>query len=339
MPDIAMPAAEMLAPLKFVPVYMERIWGGTLMSEYLMRQLPEHSGPIGEAWELCDRNEVNSVVAEGALAGVTLNELVTHYGSALLGRKGANCRRFPLLVKLIDAGERLSLQVHPDEAACRILGNGAEPKTEMWYIIASRPGAQILAGLHSRASKLQLMQLLDSPEVVNQLQVYASHPGDAYYITSGTLHAIGGGNLILEIQQNSDTTYRISDWGRVDANGNSRELHKEPGVQAINFTNRCSPRIAGVSGVANLNRKFEVVNMCPHFHVTELHLCSPWKENTAQSSSFHLISSVSHQVEIGKDERKIVLQPGETALVPAVMGIYTITPLEEGECVVIRTTL
>lgn len=332
-------APEALYPLKFAPVYMERVWGGTLLAEHLQRELPQSSVPIGESWELCDREELSSAVAEGDLTGATLENLICEYGSALLGRRGMKYKRFPLLVKLIDAGERLSLQVHPDENACRIIGNGAEPKTEMWYIIASRPGAQILAGLHGRATKLQINELLDSPEIAGQLQTYISHPGDAYYITSGTLHAIGGGNLILEIQQNSDTTYRISDWGRVGADGKPRELHREAGLQSINFTNRTSPRVAGVAGRAGLNRKFDVVRMCPYFRVTELRVVSELIENTANDSSFHLISSVSSRIEVGRDRRKTVVEPGETVLIPANMGVYTITPLEDGESVVIKTTL
>ena len=148
----------------------------------------------------------------------------------------------------------------------------------MWYIVAARKGAQILAGLQGRATRQQLVSMLDSPEVENLLQVYPSLPGDAYFITSGTLHAIGGGNLILEIQQNSDTTYRVSDWGRVDAHGNPRELHVEKGIQSINFMNRTSPRVVGVTDQVSHNRKFDVVSNCPFFTVTDLRLTELWTD-------------------------------------------------------------
>ncbi len=337
--NITLDAAK-LYPLKFQPVYMERVWGGTMMREVLGRQLPESKLPIGEAWELVDREGEQSVVANGELAGATLNELVSHYRSMLVGRLGGRSERFPLIVKLIDAGERLSLQVHPDESACREIGNGAEPKTEMWYIISARPGARILAGLDGRATKIRLKDVLDSPsEVESMLQIYSSQPGDAYYIASGTLHAIGAGNLILEIQQNSDTTYRVNDWGRVDSNGKPRELHKEAGLKSINFTNRTSPRIAGVVGETPFNRKFDVVKMCPFFQVTDLRLRSVWNDTTAPGDTFHLLSAVKGEVLVGRDERSVAVKAGETVLVPAGFGSYSITPLENSDATVVKTTL
>ncbi len=331
-----------LYPLKFTPIYQERIWGGTQMTEVLGREVPAGKDPVGESWELVDREGEESVLANGPMAGKTLHELVSHYGRELLGRKARETNRFPLLVKLIDAGDRLSLQVHPDEAACREIGNGAEPKTEMWYIIAARKGAKILAGLQGRATKQQLVARLTSPDVEDLLQVYPAQPGDAYFITSGTLHAIGGGNLILEIQQNSDTTYRVSDWGRVDANGKSRQLHVDVGVRSINFMNRTSPRIAGVSGSASHNRKFDVVNTCPFFTVTDLRLVQTWNDDTSASGSFHLISAVNAPVLVGRPGQEgqfVELAAGESCLIPANYGTYQIQPLAEGECTVVKSTL
>lgn len=331
-----------LYPLKFTPIYQARIWGGTQMAEVLHREVPASEEPIGESWELVDRDGENSVLANGPMAGKTLHELLLHYGREFVGRRAKSINRFPLLVKLIDAGDRLSLQVHPDEAACAQIGGGAEPKTEMWYIVAARKGAQILAGLQGRATRQQLVSQLDSPEVENLLQVYPSLPGDAYFITSGTLHAIGGGNLILEIQQNSDTTYRVSDWGRVDAHGNPRELHIEKGIQSINFMNRTSPRVVGVTDHVLHNRKFDVVSNCPFFAVTDLRLTELWTDDTGSFGSFHMISAVNGPVTVGKPEdpnRSVRLAAGETALVPACFGCYVIVPEEPGETTVVKTTL
>lgn len=331
-----------LYPLKFVPIYQARIWGGSQMSEVLHREVPASEDPIGESWEIVDRDGENSVLANGPMAGKTLHELLQHYGRELVGRRAKSIQRFPLLVKLIDAGDRLSLQVHPDEAACARIGEGAEPKTEMWYIVAARKGAQILAGLQGRATRQQLVSRLDSPEVENLLQVYPSQPGDAYFITSGTLHAIGGGNLILEIQQNSDTTYRVSDWGRVDAHGKPRELHIEKGIQSINFMNRTSPRIVGVTDHVSHNRKFDVVSNCPFFTVTDLRLTELWLDDTGSFGSFHMISAINGAVRVGKTdnpERSVVLAAGETALIPACFGSYVIVPEGEGETTVVKTTL
>ncbi len=334
--------SNLLYPLKFTPIYQARIWGGTQMNDVLNRQVPASDEPIGESWEIVDREDENSVLSNGPMAGRTLHELLQHYGRELVGRKAKSINRFPLLVKLIDAGDRLSLQVHPDEAACARIGAGAEPKTEMWYILAARKGAQILAGLQSRATKQQLVSMLDSPDVENLLQVYPSQPRDSYFITSGTLHAIGGGNLILEIQQNSDTTYRVSDWGRVDANGVSRELHVEKGIQSINFMNRTSPRITGVTDHVSHNRKFDVVSSCPFFRVTDLRLTEQWIDDTGSFGSFHMICPVNAPITVGKanePDRSVRLAPGETALIPASFGSYVIVPENSDETTVVKTTL
>ena len=333
--------SDRLYPLKFDPVYMQRIWGGSQMSEVLGRTLPEHDDPIGEAWEISDRPEGESVVANGPLAGEKLSQLVKFYGRSLLGE---NCRvtdRFPLLIKLIDAGERLSLQVHPDENACRSEGGNAEPKTEMWYVLSAAPGAKILAGLSEKATRHHLAEFISSPDVERLLQVYPSKAGDAYFIPSGTLHAIGAGNLILEIQQNSDTTYRISDWGRVDSNGNSRELHVKKGMKAINFMNRKSPRIAGAADRVLRNRKYDIVSICPFFNVSEWRLVEPRMDDT-KKGSFHLLSAVnsSFEVSCGSCAEPVTAMPGETVLIPAAVGAYRIAPVAgAGECTVIKTTL
>ena len=338
MSDKFIPASE-LYPLLFHPEYQARIWGGSLMTEVFHRELPSASEPIGEAWEISDRDDVQSVVANGALAGCTINELWRYYGRSIAGTKSRITDRFPLLIKLIDAGERLSLQVHPDDNACRMLGGGAEPKTEMWYVIAARPGAEILAGLTERATRLQLCEQLHSAEVEKLLQTYASRPGDSYYITSGTLHAIGAGNLILEIQQNSDTTYRISDWGRVDQSGKSRELHIEKGMRSINFFNRKSPRTPGVADRVNRNRKFDLVPHCPFFQVADLRLTSEIADDT-RGQSFHLLSAVNHPVTVSGRGGEFHIESGCTALIPANYGVYKIIPecLQE-ETVVIKSTL
>ncbi len=334
-----------LYPLTFSPLYFERIWGGSQLAEVLGREVPAGEKPIGEAWELVDREDAQSVVDAGPLAGYTIHELVEFYGRSLLGNKWTG-GRFPLLIKLIDAGQRLSLQVHPDEKACAMLGNGAEPKTEMWYIISARRGAKIMAGLSPRGTRQQLISQLDSSEVENLLQVYLSQPGDAYFIPTGTIHAIGEGNLLLEIQQNSDTTYRVSDWGRRDSNGKSRELHVEEALKSIDFINRTCPRISGVVGSAPHNRKFPVVNRCRFFAVDSLLLRDTWLDDTANTASFHLLSAIDGAVTIGHSPEAIaagegtVLERGRTCLIPACYGAYVIVPEAPDKTTnVVRTTL
>ena len=331
-----------LYPLKFRPVYQPRVWGGEQLNEVLRRDVPEAS-PIGESWEIADRDDVNSVVAEGPLAGAAVGELVKHYGVALLGSKGRGMTRFPLLVKLIDAGERLSLQVHPDAGSCARIGGGAEPKTEMWYIISAKRGAQIFAGLKPRATRLKLTELLgsgDAEELESQLQVYESLPRDAYYIQAGTVHAIGAGNLLLEIQQNSDTTYRLSDWGRLGLDGKPRELHVAQGMASIDFTNRMSPRIAGSVNQTRHNRKFDVITLCPFFRVSDLRLTSSWRDCTLNDASFHLLTAIDAPVSIlGRNGGEVKIEPGESALLPANFGDYALEPHMAGESTVVKTTL
>ena len=334
------PEISALAPLKFVPIYMERPWGGTLLGELLKRETPA-GVKTGEAWEISDREGADSVVEEGPLAGTRLSELVRHYGRSLLGAKALDIRRFPLLVKLIDAGDRLSLQVHPDENACRRAADGSEPKTEMWYVIAVRRGARILAGLNTKATRLQFQEKVNSPEIEELLQSHRSVPGDAYFIPAGVLHAIGGGNLLLEIQQNSDTTYRLSDWGRVDSEGRSRELHLEKGLAAVDFFNRNSPRIPGVTGRAGFNRRFLLVGNSQYFRVAELRLVEPLREDTFQDSSFHIITAINGRIAIEGEESELRCEAGggRSVLVPAGFGPYRIVPLEDGETTVLKTTL
>lgn len=329
---------DKLYPLVFKPIYHGKMWGGTQIKDVLKRDVPELDEPIGESWELVDREDEQSVVVNGPLKGATITQLVKHYGKALLGSKYTG-GRFPLLVKVIDAGERLSLQVHPDEQACARLGDGAEPKTEMWYILGTKKGAKIMAGVNPRSTKQKLLSSLQSAEVEDSLQVFESEPGDAYFITSGTLHAIGEGNLLIEIQQNSDTTYRVSDWGRVDQDGKSRELHYDKALESINFINRTSPRIPGVVGTVNHNRKFPVVNRCRFFNVDDLRLIGEWNENTKSSNSFHLVSCINKKIRISTEDSNVDLEPGQTCLIPACLGAYRILPMEPGETDVLKTTL
>jgi len=330
---------DKLYPLVFAPIYHGKMWGGTQIKEFLKRDdIPELKDPLGESWELVDREDEQSVVTNGPLKGATITQLVKNYGKSLLGSKYVG-GRFPLLVKIIDASERLSLQVHPDEQACARIGDGAEPKTEMWYILNAQKNAKIMAGVNPRSTKQKVLSTMHGAEVENELQVFESTTGDAYFISSGTLHAIGEGNLVLEIQQNSDTTYRVSDWGRVDKDGNPRELHVEKALESINYINRNSPRVPGVSGVVEHNRKFPIVNRCRFFSVDDLRLIGEWNENTTTSGSFHLISCVNKPIRISSDENNVDLSPGQTCLIPANLGAYRILPIEPGTTNVLKTTL
>ena len=326
-----------LYPLLFEPAYKEVLWGGHRLAEKFGRPLPVDGPPVGEAWEICDRPEFESPVLNGPLRGVTLRELVSGFGRDFVGHTFQG-GRFPILVKLLDAEKRVSLQVHPNEAACRSIGGNAEPKTEMWYILAAEKGAKIIAGLSPKSSRMQFMENLHSPDIENQLQVFDSFPGDAYFISAGRVHAIGAGNLLLEIQQNSDTTYRLSDWGRVGADGKPRELHIEQALKCIDFMDRTVPRITAPSDWVSHNRKFPLLNRCPFFQVDELLLSTDWHDSTESTASFHLLTAVSAPFKVGRTDKSTDVPIGSTCLLPACFGNYTINPAGE-QATIIRTTL
>lgn len=326
-------------PVKFAPIYMNRIWGGTMMHDLLGRDVPSSGVPVGESWEIVDRNGEQSVAVNGVWNGMSIEDILHQYGKEVLGPKGSGYDRFPLLVKLIDAGERLSLQVHPDENACSLIGGDAQPKTEMWYIIGCNADGCILAGLAEGANRDKLEKNINSPDVENMLQKFASVPGDGYFIKSGTLHAIGGGNLILEIQQNSDTTYRISDWGRVDSNGKSRELHIDKGIRSINFNDHSDCRIDGVENIAGGNNCKNMVGDCPFFRIDAVSLVSEKLENTFNDGSFHILSCAEGCLVIKTTDDEVKISKGESLLVPYALGEYIVAPAGRGSNILIKTTL
>jgi mannose-6-phosphate isomerase len=243
-------------PIRFVPLYMERVWGGREFSAKLGRELPG-SQPIGEAWEIVDREEAQSVVADGPWAGKTLHELWTSHRTEIFGPRHARAgSRFPLLCKLLDARDRLSVQVHPPASVAPRLGG--EPKTEMWYFLACDAGSNIYAGLAPRTTRESFEKALTQGTVEKSLHVLPTHEGDSIFIPSGRIHAIGEGNLIVEIQQNSDTTYRVFDWNRTGLDGKPRALHIEESLASVDFADY-APKLE--------RRSSGVIAECPHFRV------------------------------------------------------------------------
>lgn len=329
---------EQLYPLLFEPVYKQVIWGGNKLSAVLNRPIPDDVGPIGESWEICDRPDVETLVLNGSLAGISLHQLVVEYGRNFVGANFSG-GRFPLLVKLIDAGKRLSLQVHPSEAVCAKLRDGSQPKTEMWYIINTEPGSLIFAGMKSSATRQQFLDNLDSSDIENLLQVFDSIPGDAYFINAGRVHAIGAGNLLLEVQQNSDTTFRISDWGRSDENGKPRELHVEKALESIDFMDRTVPRISGASNIAEHNRKYPMINRCPFFRTDDLKLVEDWRDSTFSTRSFHILTAINAPVAIENSKFRTDVPVGCSCLIPACFGNYSIVVQPGITSTVVKTTL
>lgn len=219
-------------PVSFRPIFKERIWGGRRLHSLYGKALPPGQ-MIGESWEICDRPGDCSVIANGPWAGKDLRWLMTHHGRDLLGRSVDSDERFPLLVKVLDAEEDLSLQVHPPEQIAASLAG--EPKTEFWYVAEARPGACLHAGLKSGVTRDSFAQQAREGTVAQAFHRHSLQSGDAMFLPSGRVHALGAGTVVFEVQQNSDTTYRVFDWNRLGLDGRPRELHLDQALNAIAF--------------------------------------------------------------------------------------------------------
>lgn len=219
-------------PLKFRPIYKQRIWGGQKLREVFGKDLPAGE-KIGESWELADLPQDKSVIANGELTGQTLQSAIKKYPKEITGDDNFP-DTFPLLIKFLDAQDILSVQVHPDPDTCLRMGRG-KPKTECWYIISAESGAVIYKGLKEGVTKEQFAKSIEKGTVADMLVKIPVEVGQCHFLPSGTTHAIGQGLLIAEIQMPSDTTYRVFDWNRVDDTGKSRELHIEEALESIHF--------------------------------------------------------------------------------------------------------
>ena len=231
-------------PLIFKPIYKERVWGGQKLASLLGRTIPQNI-PIGESWEIVDRVADQSVVANGPHQGKTLNELLKSHGKQVMGASYKANTPFPILVKWLDCKEALSVQVHPPKKIASLLKG--QPKTESWYILESEPQAKLYLGLVPHTNLNDFTEAIAQRRLEPLLAHTETKAGDSYLIESGTLHAIGGGNLILEIQQNSDTTFRAYDWNRLGLDGKPRKLHLEETIKSmnINYLNKNPARIQG----------------------------------------------------------------------------------------------
>ena len=223
----------MLYPFIFKPIFKERVWGGRKLEELYQKALPP-GVPIGESWEISDRPGDTSTIANGPLAGRDLHWLMQNHRRELLGEATPQAGRFPLLVKVLDAREKLSLQVHPPAQKAAQLGG--EPKTEMWYIADAAPEAELFVGLKRGVTRQEFEQKVTTGTVAECFHRAGVRAGDAMFLPSGRVHAIGAGLVIFEIQQNSDTTYRVFDWNRVGLDGKARELHLAESFASIDFS-------------------------------------------------------------------------------------------------------
>jgi len=224
-----------LYPLRFEPIYQYRLWGGRRLSDLLTAPLPG-DGPIGEAWVLSDREDHPSRVADGPLKGQTIAQLLDQFPEQVMGKLAGRFRQFPLLLKFLDAREMLSVQVHPPDTRTDLLPPGETGKTEAWVVLEAGPESRIYAGLKPGATADGLRRALANGTVADHLACFTAKAGDGVFLPAGTVHALGGGVVVFEVQQNSDVTFRLYDWGHVDARtGQPRALQIEQALACIDF--------------------------------------------------------------------------------------------------------
>ncbi len=304
-----------LYPLRFHPVYKERVWGGRNLERLYRRSLPPQRS-IGESWEITDRPEEVSVVSDGPLAGETLRSLLEHRPVELMGGARTQGGRFPLLVKILDAQDTLSLQVHPPAAIAPQYGG--EPKTEMWYVTHATPQAQLFAGLKRTVTRAGFESALAAGQVEGCFHRVGVRAGDSMFLPSGRVHAIGAGNVIFEIQQNSDTTYRVFDWNRVGLDGEPRELHLRESLASIDF-NDFEPSLTPVIWEAAGKAQRRMLVSDPLFQVWEMLWSVPGEVGLPVPDHPHVVGVIRGCLELAGDQTGPTMQmgPGDFCLVPA----------------------
>jgi mannose-6-phosphate isomerase len=307
-------AESPLYPLIFEPRFKERIWGGRSLERLYAKTLPA-AVAIGESWEIADRPGDESVIVNGPFAGDTLRRLMQEHGSEMLGAATpADGGRFPLLCKILDARERLSLQVHPPDRAAHL----GEPKTEMWYVAAADPGAELFVGLRSGVTRDDFERAVASGIVADCFHRIAVHAGDAMFLPSGRVHAIGAGLVIFEIQQNSDTTFRVDDWNRVGLDGKPRELHVPQSLESIDFTD-FEPQL--IHAPVTSQGAFSVRRLVEHsLFRTDLVDAEAAGEMRLIPPRLRVVADVSGPMVVRGGGVSAALRAGEFCLLPASVG-------------------
>jgi mannose-6-phosphate isomerase len=306
--------SQVLYPLRFEPIYQYRPWGGRRLSGLLTAPLPG-DGPIGEAWVLSDRDDHESQVANGPLKGRTLAQLLEQFPEQAMGKLAGRFRRFPLLLKFLDAREMLSVQVHP---------GGKTGKTEAWVVLEAGPQSRVYAGLKPGATADNLRQALANGTVADRLACFTPMPGDGVFLPAGTVHALGGGVVVFEVQQNSDVTLRLYDWGRVDARtGQPRALQVDRALGCIDFAGNTAGLVAPVVEATAPARR-ESLFHCEYFRLWRLRGQSPFPVGAAGAPRVLVCIEGIGQVEHGG--AAYAIGKGDVWLLPAAVGACAFQP-------------
>jgi mannose-6-phosphate isomerase len=302
-----------MRPLKFEPIFKTLVWGGEKIAPY--KGVETEQKHIGESWELSGVAGNESVVAEGPLKGKTIAELVKEYKGELVGEHVyANTGdEFPLLIKFIDALTDLSIQVHPNDELAAVRHNGSKGKTEMWYVVDAAPGAHLLTGLTEKITPEQYAAKVADGTITDVLARYDVHPGDVFFLPAGRIHAICGGCFIAEIQQTSNITYRIYDYGRLGLDGKPREVHTELAKDAIDYTVYPDYR---THYSPEQDEEQEVVS-CQYFTTSIYDLTLPYAKDLSGIDSFMVVMCLSGSGTLEVDGAEVPVRQGETVLIPA----------------------
>jgi mannose-6-phosphate isomerase len=312
-----------LYPLRFEPIYQYRLWGGRRLAELLAAPLPG-DGPIGEAWLLSDRDDHASRVANGPLQGATIRQLLEQSPEQMLGKWAGRFQRFPLLLKFLDARDVLSVQVHPADGRTDLLPPGESGKTEAWVVLETGPKSRIFAGLQAGTTADVLRRALAERTVADHLASFAPRPGDAVFIKAGTVHSLAE-VVVFEVQQNSDVTFRLYDWDRVDAKtGQPRALHVDQALACIDFSQGAiAPSAPVVESTTPVRR--ERLFDCEHFQLWRLRGETPFTVGAVGAPRVLVCIDGAGQLEHGADMHAV--RKGDVLLMPAVVGACAFRPL------------
>lgn len=312
-----------ITPLRLEPIFQYRLWGGRRLERWSRDPLPG-DGPIGEAWILSDRDDFASKVADGPYAGKTLRELFAEEPEAMLGAQKDQFQRYPLLLKFLDATEMLSVQVHPSDDHKDLLPAGERGKTESWLVLDSEPGSSIYAGLQPNVTAEQMRAHSADGTVEQDLASFKPNPGDGLFIEAGTVHALGGGVVVFETQQNSDVTFRLFDWNRVDEKtGKSRDLHIEQAIQSTNFeavaVKPSEPKV-----VTSEPALQEEMFTCEFFKVDRLSGDQPF--SVGAEGAMRVLVALEGEGSLAYGGTDYTVKSGDVYVLPAAVGAVEFTP-------------
>ncbi len=314
-----------LYPLKFSPIYKERIWGGQRLKTIFGRtDIPQKVEKCGESWELSAIEGDLSVVSNGILEGNNIEELIEVYMDELVGHKVYDKfgLEFPLLFKFLDTSEKLSIQVHPNNEIARDRHH-AWGKSELWYVVDCKEDAEIIVGFNKTISKLEYLEHFNNDELTNIINWEKASKDDVYYIPAGRLHAILDGFLVAEIQQTSDITYRIFDWDRVDSAGKSRELHTDLAVDVLDYT---APENLAYKTVYDAQKVETEIQTTPYFTLNRIDLdANSVAKDIYELDSFVVYMCIDGEAVVEWNGSSVTCRKGETVLIPASLHEYTLT--------------